>query len=434
MLPKLLIVDDEPGFRTAMSRYLSRAGFAVSDAASLRAARASLASNSFQAMLLDLQLPDGDGLEWIDEIRARHRDMTLVVITGRSEIPIAVEAMRRGADDFVTKPVEPRQIVSHVRRFLDGCERRSPRERTRVESSTVLLGTSAPAAEMRRLAEMAASSESVVLITGETGAGKGVLARWIHDHGSRRTKGFVEVNCSTLRGELLANELFGHARGAFTSAADAQPGLLDAADGGTLFLDEIGDMDPAIQAQFLKTVEEKRYRRLGDVTMRRSDFRLMCATNHSLEDDVAEGRFRSDLFYRINVVPIHVPPLRDRLSDIEEIARHLLPELPGSPSIDVSAIARLETHEWPGNVRELRNILERAALVARDAGVIAAEHLEGFTGRREAQSAQERMLESADVVAAVMRNGGDKEQAARELGISRATLYRRLQGLKRASQ
>ena len=431
MLPKLLIVDDEAGFRTAASRYLSRQGFAVSDAGTLRAARATLASETFQGMLLDLHLPDGDGLDWIAEIRAAHRDLALVVITGCSEIPVAVEAMRRGADDFVTKPVEPGQLVAHVRRFLDGCERRAPMRR-RAPESTALLGSSPATAEMRRLAELAASSDTPALITGETGAGKGVLARWIHHHSRRRSRELVEVNCSMLRGELLGNELFGHTRGAFTSAVDAQPGLLDAADGGTLFLDEIGDMAPPIQAQFLKTIEEKRYRRLGDVTMRGSDFRLLSATNHSLDDDVEEGRFRCDLFYRINVIVIRVPPLRDRLDDIGAIAAQLLSGLPGSPAIDLSAVAQLQMHDWPGNVRELRNVLERAALVAGASGVIHAEHLEGFTPRGSAQSAQERVLESADVLAAVIRNGGDKERAAAELGISRATLYRRLQRLRQS--
>jgi len=405
MNPKLLIVDDEPSFRVAMSRYLSRTGFDVRDAGSLRAARATLAADRYQGLLLDLHLPDGNGMEWIEEIRRTYADLALVVITGCGEIPVAVEAMRRGADHFVTKPIEPSEVASFLRRALD---LGSHKPRRASNSSMPFFGSGSAARELQEMARVAASSDSVVLITGETGSGKGVLARWIHEQSARRAKNCVEVNCSALRGELLANEMFGHARGAFTSAAEAQTGLLDAADGGTLFLDEIGDMDLAIQAQLLKTIEEKRYRRLGDVTQRRSDFRLLCATNHSLHDAVAAGRFRSDLLYRINVLSIHVPPLRERISDLRALVQHLT-----AAPIEQPALELMERHHWPGNVRELRNVLERAVLLARGEA-IAPRHI----------VLDERG--SVDVHAVVQRNGGDKERAARELGISRATLYRRL--------
>ncbi|HEV2722754.1 MAG TPA: sigma 54-interacting transcriptional regulator, partial [Thermoanaerobaculia bacterium] len=240
MTPKLLIVDDEAAFRVPMSRYLTRSGFAVRDAGSLRAARATLAEDDYHGLLLDLGLPDGDGLDWLDEIRRTNERLAVLVITGRGEIPIAVEAMRRGADHYLTKPVEPSEVATHLRRFVS-VERPRP-------SSSVFFGGSTAARRLRELCELAASSDLPVLITGDTGSGKGVVARWIHEHSRRRSGAYVEINCSALRGELLANELFGHARGAYTSAVDAQRGLLDAADGGTLFLDEIGDMERAIQA------------------------------------------------------------------------------------------------------------------------------------------------------------------------------------------
>jgi len=402
---KLLIVDDEPAFRLSMSRYLSRSGFSVRDAGTLGAARSSLAADRYSGMLLDLKLPDGNGLDWIEEVRRTYADLALVVITGCGEIPIAVEAMKRGADHFVTKPIEPSEVASFLRRALDGGKRTSRKPQ---HASTPFPGSSPATRELAEMAEVAASSESVVLITGETGVGKGVLALWLHQQSARRSKNFVEVNCSALRGELLANEMFGHARGAFTSAGEAQSGLLDAADGGTLFLDEIGDMDPAIQAQLLKTIEEKRYRRLGDVTTRLSDFRLLCATNHSLRDAVAAGQFRRDLFYRINVLSIRVPPLRERIGDLRELARNLTPA-----AIEPAAFEAMERHHWPGNVRELRNVLERAALLARGEP-IAPRHLELCDDS------------SSDVRDVVERCGGDKERAAHQLGISRATLYRRL--------
>jgi len=417
MQPKVLIVDDEPGFRIAMSRYLSRDGFTVSDAESLTAARRSLAADRYHGLLLDLHLPDGDGIDWIDEVRDRNPELALVVITGSSDIPTAVEAMRRGADHFVTKPIQPAEVASYVRRFLGRSDARPP-QRRKLAAAPPLLGNSPAARQVREMAELAAQSDAVVLITGETGSGKGVLARWIHEHGKRASRELVEVNCSALRGELLANEMFGHARGAFTSAADAQPGILDVCDGATLFLDEIGDMDVAIQAQLLKTVEEKRYRRLGETTTRSSHFRLLCATNHSLDDDVAAGRFRKDLLYRINVLTISVPPLRERKTDIRALALQLLESF-GAPPIDEAALELIERHHWPGNVRELRNALERAALLARHDGSIRPKHFASL-------DVSPLVSSDGEVLAALTRNGGDKLLAARELGVSRATFYRRL--------
>jgi len=418
MSPKLLLIDDEPSFRVSMSRYLSHSGFTVRDAGTLQGARAALAGDHYDAMLLDLQLPDGNGMDWIAEIRRQYRDLILVVITGCSEIPVAVEAMRRGADHFVAKPIEPAEVTAYLQRALDAGPRlRASAPRAR-KSGSFFFGTSTAARELETMAEIAASSDAVVLIMGETGAGKGMLAKWIHEQSTRRAKPFVEVNCSALRGELLANEMFGHSRGAFTSAADTQEGLLDAADGGTLFLDEVGDMDPGIQAQLLKTIEEKRYRRLGDVKPRRSDFRLICATNHSLQQAVAAGRFRSDFFYRINVLSIAVPALRERINDLADFISELT-----SVPVERSALDLLERHPWPGNVRELRNVLERAALVSRGQ-TIAPWHL-------ELEAAAGRRSEDPDVLEVLQRHGGNKERAAREMGISRATLYRRLSDLKR---
>jgi len=419
--PKVLIVDDEPDFRMAMSRYLSRDGFSVSDAESLTAARRSLAADRYHGLLLDLHLPDGDGIDWIDEVRDRNPELALVVITGSSDVPTAVEAMRRGADHFVTKPIQPAEVAAYVRRFIGRSDVR-PQQRRKSAAAPAFLGNSAAARHVRQMAELAAHSDAVVLITGETGCGKGVLARWIHEHGPHASRELVEVNCSALRGELLANEMFGHARGAFTSAADAQPGILDVCDGATLFLDEIGDMDIAIQAQLLKTIEEKRYRRLGETTTRSSDFRLICATNHSLEDDVAAGRFRKDLFYRINVLTIVVPPLREWKADIRPLALQLLGSF-GAPPIDEAALELIERHHWPGNVRELRNALERAALLARQDGSIRPKHLASLDVPPPAASED-------DAIAALTRNGGDKVRAARELGVSRATFYRRLRGVQ----
>ncbi len=412
MKPRLLIVDDEQSFCASMSRFLTRSGFFVDEADTLAAARHALASVRYDGMLLDLNLPDGNGLDWIEGVRRASPEISLVVITGSGDIPIAVEAMRRGADHFVTKPIDPSEVASYLRRMIEGGARKQRTSRRIASANEPFFGRGAEAQATRSLAESAALSDAVVLITGETGSGKGVLARWIHAQSLRNAKAFVEVNCSALRGEMLANEMFGHARGAFTSAADAQPGLLDAADGGTLFLDEIGDMDLLVQGQLLKTIEEKRYRRLGEVTTRRSDFRLICATNHSLDSAVGNGRFRSDLFYRINMLTIRVPSLRERSGDIRALIHHL-----SSAPIEEAALEILERHLWPGNIRELRNVLERAALFSNGES-IAPRHLDLGDGRVAPVD--------DDVLAAMRRNGGDKRRAAQDLGISRATLYRRL--------
>lgn len=426
--PRLLIVDDESAFCVAISRYLTRGGFSVREAGSLREARAALSGERFHGILLDLHLPDGNGIDMIPDLRSGFPDMAIIVATGSGEIPVAVEAMRRGADHFVTKPVDPQELDIFLRRSLEVAQlrRKSAVQARLYRPAEPFFGSHKRAREAQKLAAIAAASDSAVLLTGETGTGKGVFAKWIHAHSPRRKGEFVEVNCSVLRGELLANELFGHARGAFTSANEARPGLLEAADGGTLFLDEIGDMDPAIQAQFLKVIEEKRYRRLGEITSRASDFRLVCATNHSLADDVASGRFRNDLLFRINVLMITLPPLRATSSDLAPLVRHLLTELGAAGAVlDREAAEALEGYEWPGNVRELRNVLERALLLSCG-DEITLECLPGVEPL-EVQPHED----AGEVLRTLERCGGDKARAAQELGISRATLYRRLQSLKR---
>jgi transcriptional regulator with PAS, ATPase and Fis domain len=292
--------------------------------------------------------------------------------------------------------------------------------------------------EALQLARVAATSDIPLLITGETGTGKGLLARWIHRQGPRAVSEFVDINCSSLRGELLSRELFGHARGAFTSADQDRKGLLDIADQGTLFLDEIGDMGVDIQAQFLKVLEEKCYRRLGDVRLFRSDFRLICATHREMELLLESGSFRQDLMYRINLMVIHLPPLRERLADLPALVGHLLREMGASEEVMTEEVLKmLRGYSWPGNLRELRNVLERALLLTPRGAILRQSHFSTLANRREPDQAQQRgtvrHVELAHIRAVLEQMGGDVVKAAKALGISRATLYRRLKQIQGAT-
>lgn len=433
MTPNLLLVDDEAATRVSFSLYLKGAGFSLKDASNLAEARHALSQERFDAVLLDLNLPDGNGLDWILELKDSQMDMAIVVITGAGDVPLAVEAMRRGADHFLTKPVNMTDLEVFLRKSVEvGALRRRNTAQTRLaKKEQPHLGDSRTMQKVLPLLQVAAEKDSTVLLQGETGTGKGVYARWIYQRGARASMPFVEVNCSSLRGELLASELFGHVRGAFTSAVETKQGLLDVADGATLFLDEIGDMDIAVQSQFLKVLEEKRYRRLGDVQERRSEFRLLCATNRNLLEDVRDGRFRKDLYFRINIFPIELPPLRERLEDLPSLAQALLDKL-GAPDVVISAETMwlFRNYPWPGNIRELRNVLERALLLARGKTLLP-NHFPGLDAHRVLISgAPKYVSESASLHALLAEHAGDKKKTAKALGISLATLYRKLKSTK----
>ena len=380
MKPDILLVDDDPGIRFGFSKYLSKSGFAIKEAGSLADAKASLSTQRFDAVILDMNLPDGNGLDWIPEIRENYPAAAIIVITGAGDIPLAVEAMRRGADNFVPKPVGMEDLVVFLRKSLEvGALRRNQLISQRLtKREKPYFGESPAIKKVLELASLASEMHSPVVLLGETGTGKGVLARWIHNQSPLRTAPFVEVDCSNLKGELFGSELFGHARGAFTSAVQDREGLVEVADGGVLFLDEIGEIDLDSQTQVLKVIEEKQYRRVGEVKVRRSDFRLICASNRNLRDETQHGRFRKDLYFRIYVFPIHIPPLRERPEDLPGLIVHLLegmniPRTEASPKI----LEMLQAYPWPGNIRELRNVLERAVLLARR-GPLSIEHFSGL--------------------------------------------------------
>ncbi|NWF76434.1 MAG: sigma-54-dependent Fis family transcriptional regulator [Nitrospirae bacterium] len=433
MNPKILIIDDEESTRFGLSRYLSKVGYIVQDADTLSKSKEAVSSQRFDAIILDLNLPDGNGLDWIPELREIHPDVALVIITGYGDIPVAVEAMRRGADNFLTKPVNMADLDVFLRKSLEigNLRRKHLTTQRLMRKDQPYFGESSVMKKVMNMISLASENESPVVLLGETGSGKGFLAKWLHDHSPRYSGPFVELNCSNLRGDLLASELFGHAKGSFTSAVHDKQGLIEVADGGTLFLDEISDMDLGVQAQFLKVVEEKQYRRLGEVKMRTSDFRLICATNHDLVEEIKNGRFRKDLYFRINVLPITIPPLRERPEDIPGFVRKILTNL-GHNDTEVpdEIIQMLKNYPWPGNIRELRNVLERAILLSQGK-TLSTEHFPGlepcyFISEKNKRLSNLDNIEENHIRAIVKQFNGDTRKASEALGISRATLYRKL--------
>ncbi|OGR23616.1 MAG: hypothetical protein A2X83_02805 [Desulfuromonadales bacterium GWD2_54_10] len=439
MAPKILLIEDNAATRFGFVRYFLKEGYTVNEATDLSEAGAALEQQRFDAIILDINLPDGNGIDFIDAVRAGDQTIPIIVITGSGDIPLAVEAMQRGADNFLTKPVDNAGLAAFLRKTLEiGVLKRQQAARKRLEIQEDTFFGEVPAMqEILELARMAATSDSPILITGETGTGKGMLAKWIHRNSRRSQREFVEVNCSGLRGELLAREIFGNARGAFTSADQDRKGLLDIADRGSLFLDEIGDMGMDVQAQFLKVLEDKTYRRLGDVKLLRSDFRLICATHWEIESLLQKGLFRQDLLYRINLMTINIPPLRERLNDLPAIVSYLLSTLGASQAVITEDVMKLLlAYNWPGNIRELKNVLERALLLTPNGATIRQSHFSNLVNGRASQGTQRpqtvQEVEESHVRTVMEQMEGNIDKTAKTLNISRATLYRRLKQMKEA--
>lgn len=443
MKPKILMVDDDTAARFGFSKYLGASGYEVQTASTLSEARDAVDANRFDAILLDLRLPDGNGNDWIPELRAKKPHTAIVVITGNGDVQSAVHAMKNGADNFLTKPVDMQDLDVFLQKSIEvgGLRRKDSIQRRLKKKEKPFFGQSEIVRQTLEHVDLASENDSVVMLQGETGTGKGVLARWIHENSGRSENAFVEVNCSGLKGDLLGSELFGHVKGSFTSAVKDREGLIEVADGGTLFLDEIGDMDIGVQAQLLKAIEEKEFRRIGETRMRKSDFRLICATNKDLAEEVEKGNFRTDLFYRINIFPIHIPSIRERREDIEGMAKNILREFGvDTPEISSEVMEKLESYSWPGNIRELRNMLERALILSRGNQMTTA----AFPGLKSSlQAASPEIngdvmdleeLELQHIQKVMKQFGNDTVKASKALGISRASLYRKLKKGKNNSE
>ncbi|HSL21005.1 MAG TPA: sigma-54 dependent transcriptional regulator [Vicinamibacterales bacterium] len=441
---RILLVDDDASVRLGVRSFLEAGGYEVDEAETCGAARQRIASDVPDVVLLDYALPDGNAVELLRQLKQDGVDVPVVVLTGHGSIELAVTTIKEGAEQFLTKPVELASLAVVVERVIEHQQNTKRLQATRarhVESPVDAL-FACRSALMRALARDAravAASDAPVLIQGETGTGKGVLARWIHAASVRARESLVELNCAGLPRDLLESELFGHERGAFTGATAVKPGLLEAAHRGTMFLDEIGDMDLSLQPKVLKVVEEKRFRRLGDVGERRVDIRVIAASNRDLAQLVADGRFREERWYRINTVVLRLPPLRERSEDVPAVAELLLAQLGRdirrpTPELDPDAEQALVAHTWPGNVRELRNVLERAMLLSSSPVLRRADlRLSGLPLKPAPAGGAAvtlKELEWQHIKRVLDEEQGNVPRAARRLGIPRSTMYQKLKASK----
>jgi two-component system NtrC family response regulator len=433
-MSRILIVDDDAALREGIAETLGDLGHIAEHAADGAAGLARVAAGGIDAMLLDLRMPGLDGIEVLRRLHALPFPPPVAVLTAVPTASNTIEAMRLGAVDHLAKPVGRADLIALIGRMLPAPAAPTPAPAA-VTDDHELVGSSAPMREVQKAIGRLADSEATVLITGETGTGKELVARAIHRHGRRGAHAFVAVNCAAIPATLLESQLFGHARGAFTGAVADRAGSFREADRGTLFLDEIGDMDLAMQAKLLRVLQDRVVVPVGGRAVP-VDVRILAATHRDLRAMVAEGRFREDLFYRIGVVPLHLAPLRERLADILPLAEHFLALARSPKRLTADAAARLLGHAWPGNVRELRNAIERAAVLAPLAVLTAADFafleapaappsgggdwlegdLPGAVGRLEAEMIR-RALAASD---------GNRAEAARRLGIHRQLLYEKM--------
>jgi DNA-binding NtrC family response regulator len=458
----VLLVEDEATLARNIQRYLEKDGYDVRIAGNLREGWRDFEEFRPDVLLLDLNLPDGSGLDLLARARLQDRQVKIIVLTGHGSVQTAVEAMKAGAWDYLTKPVALGELKLLVAKALgqgrleETLSYYQGRDARQGGLDAIVGASPAILALKQRIAALVGAERALpdgdvlppVLVRGETGAGKELVARALHFDGRRAEGPFIEVNCSALPAQLVESELFGHERGAFTDARDRRIGLVEAAHGGTLFLDEIGDLDPAMQVKLLKVLEDRVVRRIGAVRERQVDVRFVTATNRPLEELVREGRFRADLYYRLSVVTLHVPALRERAGDAVLLAAHFLDlhgrryRKPGL-TLDADALALIARHPWAGNVRELRNVMEQAALSAGTETVLGPHNI--ALAPPPASAPRPAMADAAiqtlprmerdSLVRALEQTAGNVSRAARLLGISRDTMRYRMakHGLEHAA-
>lgn len=435
-----MFADDEPSLQELMKLELPRLGHTVTVCPDGLTAVAALEKNTYDCILVDLDMPGKDGIGVIAHCKEISPDTEAVVLTGKSSMDTAIAALRHGAFDYLTKPCKLIEIEALLKRVAEKRELKQKylalrHQVQRLEGSPQLVGNTLAMQKVRVLIEKVAPTNSTVMILGETGTGKELVARALHDQSNRADRPFVAINCGALPETLIESELFGHRKGAFTGADDHRVGLFEVADGGTIFLDEIGELPKAMQAKLLRVLESGEIRRVGENKSTTVDVRVVCATHRDLPAMVAEEEFREDLMYRINTFEIHLPALRERIDDVPELAQHLLSRhRRGSDAVLANdAIESLLGHIWPGNVRELANVIEHSTILC-DEGPIRREHLpQHFDSRQLLGAAKQRRgivtlreLEIDAIHEALQRNDGSKPKAAEQLGISLKTLYNKL--------
>jgi DNA-binding NtrC family response regulator len=446
---KVLVIDDEQIVLKSCTRILSAEGYDVQIVQTGAEGLRKLADEKFDVVLTDLKMPDMSGMEVLEKVLESYPDMIVVMITGYSTVQTAVEAMKMGAYDYVPKPFTPEELVEAVGKALDKKKQAEESVYLRVKESEVrdglhnLMGKSERMQEVYRMIKRVAPTNATVLIYGESGTGKELVARAIHYDSERKSRRFIAADCSTLPPTILESELFGHVRGSFTGATDTRPGLFEIADGGTLFLDEIGNTNLEVQGKLLRVLEEKEFKPVGSSEIRHVDVRFIAATNRDLKAMVTEGNFREDLFYRLNVFPMTVPPLRERREDIPLLACYFLDELSRESNKDIKgfsadAMELLMRYHWPGNVRELKNVIERLVIMS-DEDLLGKKHLRGtmeVSGiniqedvprtRGELKEAKKRIrqeaseeVEKAFIIQALSRNDWNVTRAAQDTGMQR---------------
>ncbi len=447
MTSRILVVDDEEIVIRSCTRALADDDHRVEVARSGAEALKLIEQNGYDVVILDIMMPGVDGLEVLQRAKEAHPDLEIIMVTGLSEVETAVRSMKLGAFDYVPKPFDPDELRLTVDRALE--RRRLLRENVNLRAEVSaryrfenIIGGSPRMQEVYRLIAQCAPTNSTVLVTGESGTGKELIARAIHYNSLRKDKPIVTVDCTSLSENLLESELFGHVRGSFTGAVANKRGLLEVAQGGTVFLDEIGNIPLSIQAKLLRVIQEREFKPVGDTRTVSANIRLIAATNKALKEMVAVGTFRDDLFYRINIFPIHVPALRDRREDIPALAFHFLKACGAEvgknvDQISEGAMALLMNYDWPGNVRELENMIHRAVILASDK-VVRKAHFASLAGaapgddavprtgeelkriKKEAREKSVESIERAFVLDALKRNGWNVTRSAEETGMLRA--------------
>ncbi|MGH9968535.1 MAG: sigma-54-dependent transcriptional regulator [Pyrinomonadaceae bacterium] len=436
---RILIVDDEPGLRFGIRDFLELQGYEIDEAESCRDAQDIFRTSRPDIVIADYMLPDGTALDLLPRLKEINPDIPLLILTAHGSIDLAVRAIKEGAEQFLTKPLELPALMVILKRLLENQRNRhkqlASRSREVRRAVDPFIGVSASIRALAEQAKKILATESPILILGETGTGKGVLARWLHENSPRAEEAFVDLNCAGLSRELLETELFGHEKGAFTSATSSKQGLFEVAHRGTIFLDEIGDVDLQIQPKLLKVLEDKRFRRVGDVRDRQVDVRLIAATHQDIGELVREKKFRDDLYFRVSTIPLAFPSLRERIEDIPIMAEYLLDKLStdlgrGEFELEPDCIKALQTYSWPGNVRELRNVIERAVLLSEQKTIRFKDlHFDGHAGRPAAyldSSLTLNELEKQHIERVLREEQGRVERAATRLGIPRSSLYQKI--------
>jgi two-component system NtrC family response regulator len=446
-----LFADDERSLQELMKLELPRMGHEVTVCPDGLTAAAALERNTYDCILVDLDMPGLTGIQVIAKAKGLSPDTEAIVLTGKSSLDTAVSALRQGAFDYLTKPCKLAELDALLNRVAEKREltnkfRALKRQLERIEGKSQLVGETPHMAQVRALIAKVAPTNSTVLVLGETGTGKELAARAVHDQSTRAEMPFVAINCGALPESLIESELFGHRKGSFTGADEHRIGLFEVANGGTIFLDEIGELPKAMQAKLLRVLESGEIRRVGDNESFVVDVRVVCATHRDLEEMVVDNEFREDLMFRINTFEVRLPALRDRIEDIPQLARHLLQRLrpltrPGDEVFSADAIQALQAHCWPGNVRELANVIEHAAILC-DEGPISSAHLPSRFGTRRLRGPHVRPMavhtlreiELQVIQQTLERHAGNKPKAAEELGISLKTLYNKLNQVSQLEQ